>query len=113
MDKKIRNLSPLTESTFYTLLVLQNPLHGYGIIKEVEEMTKGRLVLAAGTLYGVIQNLIKYELIYLYNEDIKSKKKKEYQVTQLGRELLKYETKRLKEMVRNSRKVVVNDEISE
>lgn len=113
MNKRIRNLSPLTESTFYTLLVLQNPLHGYGIIKEVEEMTKGRLILAAGTLYGVIQNLLKYELIYLYNEDIKSKKKKEYQVTQLGKELLKYETKRLKEMVRNSRKVVVNNENNE
>lgn len=112
MDKRIKKLSPLTESTFYVLLVLKNPLHGYGIIKEVEDLTKGRMVLAAGTLYGVIQNLRKYDLIYLYNEDIKNKKKKEYVITDIGLELLTFEVKRLREMIRNSRKVVRLDEES-
>lgn len=109
MKKKTKNLSPLTEASFYILLVLQKPLHGYGIIKEVELLTKGRLVLAAGTLYGVIQNFLKYDLIYLYNEDIKNKRKKEYIVTLEGNELLKYETKRLKEMIRSTKKVIIND----
>ncbi|AIO18454.1 Transcriptional regulator PadR-like family protein [Candidatus Izimaplasma bacterium HR1] len=105
MNKKLLALSPLTESTFYILLVLSNPLHGYGIIKEVEVITNDRLTLAAGTLYGVIQNLLKYELIYLYDEDIKNKRKKEYQITEKGAILLGYETKRLREMVRNVRRI--------
>ena len=105
MSKNIKALSPLTESTFYVLLVLKKPMHGYGIIKEVELLTKGRLTLAAGTLYGVIQNLLKYKLIYLYNEDVNNKKKKEYQITEEGAKLLRFETKRLREMIRNVRSV--------
>ena len=44
--------TPLTEAFFYILLALRLPNHGYGVIQEVEELTKGRVVLGAGTLYG-------------------------------------------------------------
>ena len=108
MDNRISKLIPLTEATFYTLLVLKKPLHGYGIIKEVEVLTKGRMILAAGTLYGVVQNLLKYNLIELVNEDIKSRKKKEYRITELGIELLNLEVKRLEELMSNAKKVLVN-----
>ncbi len=106
MDNKIKKLSPLTESTFYILLVLQNQNHGYGVIKQVEDLTKGRLKLAAGTLYGAIQNLLRYKLISLVNEDVSNKKKKEYLTTELGKSLLSYEIKRLKEMIKSAKVVI-------
>lgn len=99
MDKIIKTLSPLTESTYYVLLTLQQPLHGYGIIKQVEEMTSGRLQLAAGTLYGVLQNLVKYKCIKLFSKEEVGKKKKEYVITETGKQLLEYEVKRLEQMV--------------
>lgn len=45
---------PLTEALFYILLAARRPIHGYGIIQEVAEMTGGRVNLGPGTLYGAI-----------------------------------------------------------
>ncbi|MDE6233212.1 MAG: PadR family transcriptional regulator, partial [Lachnospiraceae bacterium] len=42
----------LTEAVYYILLSLIQPLHGYGIMQNVEKLSKGRVRLAAGTLYG-------------------------------------------------------------
>ena len=47
----------LTESTFYILLSLVTPRHGYGIMQEVERMSEGRVRLRAGTLYGALNTL--------------------------------------------------------
>ena len=54
MDKNL----PLTEAIFYILLAVRRPNHGYGITQEVEELTKGRVTLGPGTLYGAIQSLV-------------------------------------------------------
>ncbi len=102
MKNGFKKYSPLTEATYYILLSLQRPLHGYGIIKKVENMTEGRLILAAGTLYGAISKLISYNLITLVSEDVNNKRKKEYLITNEGIELLKFELLRIKEMVSNS-----------
>ena len=48
---------PLTETIFYVLLALGAPLHGYGIMQQVNELTAGRVALGAGTLYGALTNL--------------------------------------------------------
>ena len=48
----------LTEAVFYILLSLQRPLHGYGIMQRVEELSRGRVRLAAGTLYGALATLV-------------------------------------------------------
>ena len=48
----MERMQPLTDALFYVLLALRQPKHGYGIIQEVQELTNGRLVLGAGTLYG-------------------------------------------------------------
>jgi DNA-binding PadR family transcriptional regulator len=50
--------APLTESMFYILLSLLQPNHGYGIMQQVEERTKGRVALGAGTLYGALNYAI-------------------------------------------------------
>ncbi len=94
-------LTPLTESTYYILLALTESLHGYGIIKRVEKLTNGRLVLAAGTLYGALQNLQKHKLITLISSEEEKKGKKIYAITSEGKELMEHELARLKEMVTN------------
>ncbi len=102
MVNKFKKYSPLTEATYYILLSLHVPLHGYGIIKKVENMTDGRLILAAGTLYGAISKLISYNLISLVSEDVNNKRKKEYLITEEGIALLNFELLRIKKMVSNS-----------
>lgn len=101
MRTDVKKFSPLTEATFYILLALVEPLHGYGIIKKVEAMTMGRVRLAAGTLYGAISTLLDHKLIFLIGEDLENKRRKLYQITESGRALINYEIKRLQEMVNN------------
>ncbi len=95
--------NPLTEATFYVLLALRHPNHGYGIIQEVSELTNNRVVLGAGTLYGAINSLIKKKWIKLYSEDKSSRRKKEYILTQEGYLIFKSEEKRLLELVESSK----------
>ena len=47
----------LTEVTFFILLALHQPRHGYAVMQFVEERTGGRLALGAGTLYGALNAL--------------------------------------------------------
>ena len=96
---------PLTEAVFYILLALRHPNHGYGIIQEVEEMTGGRVVLGAGTLYGAIQTLEKKNWISIYSEEAGSRKKKEYLITDSGREVFQAERKRISELTENAKKM--------
>lgn len=99
MDKNM----PLTEALFYILLAVREPNHGYGIIQEVHEMTNGRVNLGPGTLYGAINSMMSKRWIKLYSEDKDSRKKKEYLITEVGREVFETEVKRLKELVENAR----------
>jgi len=101
MEKKLLKFAPLSEATYYILLSLTKPLHGYGIIKKVELLTKKRLILAPGTLYGAIKTLLVNNLILLVSEDLDGKKKKMYEITYNGKKLLNYEINRLREMVSN------------
>jgi len=94
--------TPLTEALFYILLAVRKPNHGYGIIQEVEELTDGRVVLGAGTLYGAIQSLVKKNWIRIYSVDTESRKKKEYIITEIGRQIFEEEKKRLEELVTNA-----------
>ena len=96
---------PLTEAVFYILLALRHPNHGYGIMQEVESLTSGRVSLGAGTLYGAVQTLEKKGWINVVSAEESSRKKKEYLITPLGREVFEAETKRLTELVNNASKM--------
>ena len=96
---------PLTEAVFYIMLALRHPNHGYGIIQEVEEMTGGRVSLGAGTLYGAVQTLEKKGWIKVYSADAGSRKKKEYLITELGREVFTAERERISELALNAGKM--------
>lgn len=99
MDKQ----QPLTESVFYIMLALRKPNHGYGIIQEIQELTNNRINMGAGTLYGAIQSLEQKGWIAIYSEEEASRKKKEYILTDLGKDVLKIEIARLKELVEHSK----------
>lgn len=95
----------LTEATYYILLALYSPRHGYGIMQEVEEMSGGRLRLAAGTLYGVLSSMVDKGWIIQLPTDPDSRKKN-YQITDSGLRVLKDEVERLRELVTNGDKVL-------
>ena len=78
----------LTEAVFYILLSLQKPLHGYGIIQNVGELSNGRVKLAAGTLYGALNSLVDKGWIDALPENPESRKK-EYVITNSGLIVLK------------------------
>ena len=94
----------LTEAIYYILLALQEPLHGYGIMQKTSSMSKGRLVLSAGTLYGAISNLLEKGWILPCGESSDSDgRRKLYQITDKGQEVLLAEFERLEELVENGR----------
>lgn len=99
MEKEI----PLTEAVYYILLAVRKPNHGYGIIQEVEQLTKGRVSLGPGTLYGAIQTLQKKGWIQIYSVDTESRKKKEYLITEPGKAVFEAERLRLEELLKNSK----------
>jgi DNA-binding PadR family transcriptional regulator len=90
----------LTETTYYILLSLYKPQHGYGIMQQVEELSKGRIRLAAGTLYGALSAMC--EKGWIANLPVEEgSRKKEYKITESGLSVLASEIKRLKELVYN------------
>jgi len=95
----------LTESTYYILLSLYRPQHGYGIMQQTEKMSGGRIRLAAGTLYGALNSLCeKGWIIQLPMED--DSRRKEYRLTETGLRILRGEVKRLRELTDNGEKIL-------
>ena len=99
----------LTEAVYYILLSLMEPLHGYGIMQNVEQLSNGRLRLAAGTLYGAISSMLEKGWITALDGAADSRKK-EYVITERGREVLRAEYARLKELVENGCAVLETEE---
>lgn len=95
----------MTETTYYILLSLYQPRHGYGIMQMTESLSGGRVKLAAGTLYGALGALCeKGWIIQLPVES--GSRRKEYKLTELGREILKKELERLQRMVADGQSVI-------
>ena len=94
----------LTEVTFYILLSLFTPKHGYAIMQFIEEKTGGRLSLGAGTLYGALNTLEEKGWIVRYGES--TGRKKEYLITALGKEAAQKELGRLRELTQNAEEIL-------
>ena len=95
----------LTESTYYILLSLVTPQYGYGIMQQTEQMSAGRVRLAAGTLYGALNALCdKGWIIQLPIED--GSRKKQYKLTDKGLQVLKGELDRLRQLVANGESIL-------
>ena len=98
----------LTEATYYILLSLVKPRHGYGIMQLTEELSGGRVRLAAGTLYGALNALsTKGWIIQLPMVD--ESRRKEYRLTEKGLQVLQNEVARLRELADNGEKILRED----
>ena len=95
----------LTESTYYILLSLYHPQHGYGIMQQTEQLSGGRVHLAAGTLYGALNSLCEKGWIRQLPEE-RGRRKKEYQLTAEGLAVLKHELARLQQLVANGESIL-------
>lgn len=98
----------LTEAVYYILLSLHTPLHGYGIMQRVEQLSAGRVRLAAGTLYGALESLLKKGWIQALPEEAGSRKK-EYVITPAGTRTSENELVRLRELVANGEEILGRD----
>lgn len=104
MDAHIRKVYvPMTETGFYILLCLRKPNHGYGIVQQVREMTEGEIVLAPGTMYGSLSKMEKDDLIRFVEE---VDKRRIYQISALGEEVLELELKRIERLYRHAREAL-------
>lgn len=102
--------NPLTEAVYYILLSLTVPLHGYGIMQNVEALSGGRVRLAAGTLYGALNTMLEKGWIVALPGS-KDSRKKEYEITEAGKAVLRQEIKRLEELLTNGQKILGGTEI--
>lgn len=97
---KTQNLAPLTEATFYILLSLSPaPRHGYAIMKEVRELSNGRVKFSTGTLYGAIRRLLEQGWIKRVADpepNPTDRERKAYALTDKGRKVVIAEVERLK-----------------
>src|SRR4030095_10872334 len=95
------NRTPLTEAILLVLLSLaEEPRHGYAIIKDVEQMTTGRVQMSTGTLFGALQRLLEQGWIQPVEEDESPRGRRVYRLTPVGRRNLKHEFARLKDLTR-------------
>jgi DNA-binding PadR family transcriptional regulator len=95
----------LTEAVYYILLSLFNPMHGYGIMQNTMELSNNRVKLAPGTLYGAINTLLENGWIAAVSSD-DSSRKKDYVITEIGKEIVSNELERLIELVKNGEVII-------
>jgi DNA-binding PadR family transcriptional regulator len=92
---------PLTEPVLLILLSLAGqPRHGYSILKDVEEMSDGRVLLSTGTLYGALRRLLDGGWIERFEEQQSSRGRQAYRLTAGGRRNLQTEVSRMKNLTR-------------
>jgi len=101
-------LDPLPSAAFHILLALAgDDLHGYGIMREVAELTRGRVRLGPGTLYSSIKTLLEGEFIEELDDrssaDEGAERRRYYRLTAAGRKLARLEARRLADTLRIAR----------
>ena len=99
-DAELDGLLPLPQTAFHVLVSISSgPKHGYGVAREVEELTDGRIVMGPGTLYGSLQRLSGSGLIEETanpgEEGLHAERRRYYRMTPLGSAALRAESSRL------------------
>src|SRR5579863_8293336 len=93
--------SRLSEPVLLILLSLaERARHGYSILKDVEELSGGRVILSTGTLYGALRRLLDERWIERFEEDEASRDRQAYRLTPKGRQILLAEVARMKQLTR-------------
>lgn len=92
-----KKLETLTEQMYYVLLALsRESLHGYGIMQSVSQLTNGRVIIGAGTLYALLSRFEEEKLIVLTDS---KDSRKYYALTEDGQQTLENEFQRLRHLV--------------
>ncbi len=102
-ENSITKYLPLTEATYYILVALVEPLHGYGIMQKVEGMSEGTVSIGPGTMYGAFTTLEKEGLITMVKEE---DRRKSYSLTDKGKQVLAEQIRRLEIMNKNGQVVL-------
>lgn len=92
----------IREQSYYVLAALMDgPQHGYGIIKQTNELTQGGVRLAPGTLYGALDRLGDAGLIENDHEEVVEGRVRRYvRLTRTGRRLVMQEAVRMENAAR-------------
>jgi DNA-binding PadR family transcriptional regulator len=99
-DQEWSKYLPLTEATGYILLALTKPLHGYGVMQKIEYLSKGKVTVGPGTLYGAFSTLEKDGLIIKVGEE---ERRKSYTLTEKGASILQEHFRRMAILLRNAK----------
>ena len=100
--KDAKKYLPLTEATYYIMLSLVEPLHGYGVMQRVKEISQGTVSVGPGTLYGAFSTLESEKLIRKVSEE---DRRKCYALTSNGKQVLLRQIERLEIMTDNGKGV--------
>jgi DNA-binding PadR family transcriptional regulator len=105
-----RTFLPLTPRVYHVLLALaEQPLHGYGVILAVRDLTDGVIVMRTGTLYILLRRLLDQRLIeecYERPESEDDERRRYYRLTELGRAVVEAESLRLQHVVAVARRTL-------
>ena len=95
---------PLTPAVFHILLALSNgERHGYGIMKQVEADSQGKVTMGPGTRYGSLKRMLDAGLVRESDKRVDPEMDDEryiyYQITGIGAQALAAELERYKRIV--------------
>ena len=100
----MKRSEPLSESYYYILLCLaRDANHGYGIMQMTEKLSGGDVTIGSGTMYGATSNMMKKGWIReIMSNEAGLERRRLYQLTDAGREVLRAEIARLQRMLENA-----------
>jgi len=102
-QKELNKYLPLSETTFYAMLSLTQPMHGYAIMQNVDQVSQGFVHIGPGTIYGILSTLETQGLIRVDGEE---ERRKYYRLTEKGRQVLREQIRRLEVMAENGRQMI-------
>lgn len=112
LPEDIRRLIPLTPAVFYVMLALSSgPKHGYAVMRETTTLSEGGFHMGPATLYSTIQRLVDLDLVGEADADpTEDSRRRYYELTRLGRQLLEAEVRRMNAVVRRANARLVERE---
>ncbi len=104
LPEDVRRLIPLTPAVFYVMLALSSgPKHGYAVMQETATLSEGGFQMGPATLYSTIQRLVDLGLVGAAEADpTEDSRRRYYELTRLGRQLLEAEVLRMNAVVRRA-----------
>jgi DNA-binding PadR family transcriptional regulator len=92
---------PISEAVLLILLSLaERPRHGYALLRDIEDLSEGRVRLSTGTLYGALRRLLEEAWIERFAQADTSREKQAYRLTAVGRRQLRWELDRMRQLTR-------------